>query len=81
LKEANECKENLEDCFDYEAQFRLTHLDKKNLFIQVYNQGGEEFASRMDDYQKDKLREIGSRLESIDAVNHESTNETVRFVK
>lgn len=40
MKEATECKENLEDCFAYESDFRLNHLDKKNEFIQVYNQTG-----------------------------------------
>lgn len=74
MKEANECKENLEDCFDYEAEFRLNHLDKKNAFIQAYNQSGEEFVGRIDEYQKEKVKEIASRLESIDIANHEATN-------
>jgi hypothetical protein len=56
LKEANESKENLEQCFDYEAEFRLNHLDKKNAFIQAYNQSGEEFVERVDDYQKTKVK-------------------------
>jgi hypothetical protein len=73
MKEANKCKENLEDCFDYEAEFRVNHLDKKNAFIQSYNENGEEFVGRIDDYQKDKVKEIANRLESIDLVNHEAT--------
>jgi hypothetical protein len=73
MKEANICKENLEDCFDYEAEFRVNHLDKKNAFIQSYNENGEEFVGRIDDYQKDKVKEIANRLESIDLVNHEAT--------
>lgn len=71
----------MEHCFEYEAEFRLKHLDKKNAFIQAYNQSGEEFAERIDDYQKTKVREIGNRLENIDQVNREETKETVRFVK
>jgi hypothetical protein len=69
MKEANECKENLEDSFDYEAGFRLNHLDKKNTFIQFYNQTGEEFVGRIDEYQKEKVKEIASRLENIDIAN------------
>lgn len=71
----------MEQCFEYEAEFRLKHLDKKNAFIQAYNQSGEEFAERIDDYQKTKVREIGNRLENIDHVNREETKETVRIVK
>lgn len=59
----------------------MKHLDKKNAFIQTYNQSGEEFAERIDDYQKTKVREIGNRLENIDQVNRDATAETVKFIK
>lgn len=36
--EAVEVKENLEQLFDIEAEFRLQNLDQKNQFIQNYTQ-------------------------------------------
>lgn len=37
---ASECKENLNQMFEDEADFRLRHLDQKNEFIQKYTQVG-----------------------------------------
>ena len=35
---ASECKENLGQLFEDEANFRVDHLEQKNCFIQNYSQ-------------------------------------------
>ena len=48
--------------------------DKKNAFIQNFNNSGEEFVSRVHDYQDTKVKEISNRLECIDQNNREATS-------
>ena len=67
--EAVEVKENLEQLFDIEAEFRLQNLDQKNQFIQNYTQNGKAFTNKLQQYSTSRIGDICGRLEAIDAAN------------
>lgn len=85
---ANECKENLNQLFEDEASFRLSHLDQKNDFIQKYTQVNDNsiqdansYNKSLQQYMTSRMGDLGIKLENVDAANRHLTEQTLKELK